>query len=150
MLHGLARDGKLLDDGATFGDLHRHGAQHSAGRDGWSRDFRSHFGDKISPLSDPTNLAAGVAEADLFDHVRSMLYTMGPAVLLSLVINALLGLNFRGGTGRYDSSRCHPPGAQGQLLHFADRPHPAGSRGVPRGDGDRLCGGRAVRHDFPG
>jgi NhaC family Na+:H+ antiporter len=55
------------------------------------------FGDKISPLSDSTNLAAGVAEADLFDHVKSMVYTTGPALLISLVIYALLGLKFRGG-----------------------------------------------------
>jgi NhaC family Na+:H+ antiporter len=55
------------------------------------------FGDKISPLSDSTNLAAGVAEADLFDHIRSMFYTTGPALALSLIIYALLGLRFRGG-----------------------------------------------------
>lgn len=56
------------------------------------------FGDKISPLSDSTNLAAGVAEADLFDHVKSMFYTTGPAVLISLLIYGLLGLRFRGGS----------------------------------------------------
>ncbi len=54
------------------------------------------FGDKMSPLSDSTNLAAGVAEADLFDHVKSMLYTTGPAILICLVIYGLLGLGFRG------------------------------------------------------
>ncbi|PKL23202.1 MAG: Na+/H+ antiporter NhaC [Spirochaetae bacterium HGW-Spirochaetae-3] len=55
------------------------------------------FGDKMSPLSDSTNLAAGVAEADLFDHIKSMIYTTGPALVISLVIYALLGLKFRGG-----------------------------------------------------
>ncbi|SNS64807.1 transporter, NhaC family [Anaerovirgula multivorans] len=55
------------------------------------------FGDKMSPLSDSTNLAAGVAEADLFDHIKSMFYTTGPAMLVSLVIYAILGMRFAGG-----------------------------------------------------
>ncbi|WP_053956005.1 Na+/H+ antiporter NhaC [Inediibacterium massiliense] len=55
------------------------------------------FGDKMSPLSDSTNLAAGVAEADLFDHIRSMLYTTGPAFILSLIFYAVLGIKFSGG-----------------------------------------------------
>lgn len=55
------------------------------------------FGDKMSPLSDSTNLAAGVAEADLFDHVRSMMYTTGPAIIISLIIYAVLGMRFSGG-----------------------------------------------------
>ncbi|SMP52248.1 Na+/H+ antiporter NhaC [Anoxynatronum buryatiense] len=55
------------------------------------------FGDKMSPLSDSTNLAAGVAEADLFDHIRSMFYTTGPAALISLVLYAILGMRFAGG-----------------------------------------------------
>ncbi len=54
------------------------------------------FGDKISPVSDSTNLAAGVAEANLFDHIRSMLYTTGPAIIISLVIFFVLGLGYKG------------------------------------------------------
>lgn len=54
------------------------------------------FGDKMSPLSDSTNLAAGVAEADLFDHIRSMMYTTGPAIVISLVIYLILGFKFAG------------------------------------------------------
>ncbi len=54
------------------------------------------FGDKMSPLSDSTNLAAGVAEADLFDHIKSMAYTTGPAILLSLVIYGFLGTRITG------------------------------------------------------
>ncbi|GAU78232.1 Na+/H+ antiporter NhaC [Fusibacter sp. 3D3] len=56
------------------------------------------FGDKMSPLSDSTNLAAGVAEADLFDHIKSMMYTTGPALILSLLIYLLLGMQFQGGS----------------------------------------------------
>ncbi len=54
------------------------------------------FGDKMSPLSDSTNLAAGVAEADLFDHIKSMAYSTGPAILISLVIYLFLGFRFKG------------------------------------------------------
>lgn len=54
------------------------------------------FGDKLSPLSDSTNLAAGVGEANLFDHIRSMLYTTGPAMLITLVIFFVLGLDYGG------------------------------------------------------
>jgi len=53
------------------------------------------FGDKMSPLSDSTNLAAGVAEANLFDHVKSMCYTTGPAFIISLVLYAVIGFQFK-------------------------------------------------------
>ncbi|MGV8145388.1 MAG: Na+/H+ antiporter NhaC [Alkaliphilus sp.] len=52
------------------------------------------FGDKMSPLSDSTNLAAGVAEADLFDHIKSMMYTTVPAIIISLIIYLVLGMRF--------------------------------------------------------
>ncbi len=53
------------------------------------------FGDKMSPLSDSTNLAAGVAEADLFDHIKSMIYSTGPAIIISLIIYLILGMRFK-------------------------------------------------------
>ena len=52
------------------------------------------FGDKLSPLSDSTNLAAATAEAGLFDHVRHMLKTTIPSFLIALLIFAFLGRNF--------------------------------------------------------
>ena len=52
------------------------------------------FGDKISPVSDSTNLAAGVAEANLFDHIRSMFYTTGPALIITMIIFFVLGLDY--------------------------------------------------------
>ncbi len=55
------------------------------------------FGDKMSPLSDSTNLAAGVAEANLFDHIKSMCYTTGPAFIISLGLYAIIGLKFKSG-----------------------------------------------------
>lgn len=52
----------------------------------------AYFGDKMSPLSDTTNLAALAAEVDLFDHVRSMANTTVPAALLASV--CFFGLGF--------------------------------------------------------
>ncbi len=49
------------------------------------------FGDKISPLSDTTNLAAMTAEVDLYAHIRSMMYTTLPSALLAALAYAGLG-----------------------------------------------------------
>lgn len=50
------------------------------------------FGDKMSPMSDSTNLAAAVCEADLFDHIKSMMYTTIPAISISLLLYLIMGL----------------------------------------------------------
>lgn len=52
------------------------------------------IGDKISPMSDSTNLAAGVTETNLFAHVKSMLYTTVPAFIISLIIYFILGMSY--------------------------------------------------------
>lgn len=51
----------------------------------------SYFGDKLSPVSDTTVLAAAVAEVDVMDHIRSMLWTTTPAFLISLIVYFLIG-----------------------------------------------------------
>ena len=51
------------------------------------------FGDKLSPLSDTTNLAPAVAGAKLNDHVRSMLWTTLPTFVISLVLFVILGIS---------------------------------------------------------
>ena len=56
----------------------------------------SWFGDKQSPLSDTTNFAPIIAGTTLFKHMRSMLYTTTPALIIALIVYALLGLQFRG------------------------------------------------------
>lgn len=56
------------------------------------------FGDKLSPLSDSTNLAAAVARVNVFDHVRHMLYTTVPSFTLSVLLFGLLGLKYKGST----------------------------------------------------
>ena len=52
------------------------------------------FGDKMSPVSDTTNLAAMSADTDLFSHIKSMLYTTVPTYLICLLIYVMLGLNY--------------------------------------------------------
>lgn len=54
------------------------------------------FGDKMSPVSDTTNLAAMSADTDLYSHIRSMLYTTFPTYIICLIIFALVGLSYSG------------------------------------------------------
>ena len=56
------------------------------------------FGDKMSPLSDTTNLAAASSESNLYEHITAMMYTTIPAFILSLVVYAFLGFRFSDGT----------------------------------------------------
>jgi NhaC family Na+:H+ antiporter len=52
----------------------------------------AYFGDKMSPLSDTTNLAPAVAGTDLFTHIRYMIYTTGPAWILTILIFSIIGI----------------------------------------------------------
>lgn len=54
----------------------------------------SYFGDKMSPLSDTTNLASGLAGTDLFVHIRHMLYTTIPGLAIALAVYWYLGKDF--------------------------------------------------------
>ncbi|MCI1926264.1 MAG: Na+/H+ antiporter NhaC [[Lactobacillus] timonensis] len=49
------------------------------------------FGDKMSPLSDSTNLASAVAGSDLFKHIKNMMWTTIPAWIISLILFWILG-----------------------------------------------------------
>ena len=51
----------------------------------------AYFGDKLSPLSDTTNLAAAVSNSDLFDHIQHMLWTTAPSFIIALAIFFILG-----------------------------------------------------------
>ena len=53
----------------------------------------SYFGDKMSPLSDTTNLAPAMVGVDLFVHIRHMAWTTVPSFLISLVLFTIIGLN---------------------------------------------------------
>lgn len=52
----------------------------------------AYFGDKLSPMSDTTNLAPAMAGTDLFTHIRYMLYTTVPTMAITLLIFIFLGL----------------------------------------------------------
>lgn len=54
----------------------------------------AYFGDKMSPLSDTTNLAPAMAGTDLFTHIRYMAYTTVPTIIVTLVIFIILGFTF--------------------------------------------------------
>jgi len=53
----------------------------------------AYFGDKMSPLSDTTNLAPAMAGTDLFTHIRYMMYTTIPSFVISLIIFLFIGLS---------------------------------------------------------
>ena len=62
----------------------------------------SYFGDKISPLSDTTNLAAAVTETPLFDHIRYLFITTGPSFTITLIAFTIIGLNLETATSSVD------------------------------------------------
>ncbi len=53
----------------------------------------AYFGDKMSPLSDTTNLAPAMAGTDLFTHIRYMLITTVPSIVLALIIFLIIGFS---------------------------------------------------------
>lgn len=59
----------------------------------------AYFGDKMSPLSDTTNLAPAMAGTDLFTHIRYMVLTTGPSIIITLIIFLIIGF-----TNRVDAS----------------------------------------------
>src|SRR5690625_2050609 len=55
----------------------------------------AYFGDKMSPLSDTTNLAAGLTHTDLFEHIKHMFYTTIPGIIIALSVFFFLARNFK-------------------------------------------------------
>lgn len=58
----------------------------------------AYFGDKMSPMSDTTNLAPAVSEANIFDHIKSMMYTTVPVSVVCIIIFLVLGFGKGSGT----------------------------------------------------
>ena len=52
----------------------------------------AYFGDKLSPLSDTTNLAPAMAGGDLFSHIRYMTITTVPSIIITLIVFFIIGL----------------------------------------------------------
>ena len=53
----------------------------------------AYFGDKISPLSDTTVLASSTVNVDLFSHIRYMMITTTPAIIIAMIVFLIVGLN---------------------------------------------------------
>ena len=53
----------------------------------------AYFGDKLSPLSETTNLAPAVAGSELFEHIRYMLWTTIPSITIALILFLIIGFN---------------------------------------------------------
>lgn len=54
----------------------------------------AYFGDKLSPLSDTTNIASAAVGVDLYEHIGHLLYTTLPSFILSAVVYVVYGLNY--------------------------------------------------------
>ena len=53
----------------------------------------AYFGDKMSPLSDTTNLAPAMAGTDLFTHIRYMAYTTVPTIIITIIAFSIMSMN---------------------------------------------------------
>jgi Na+:H+ antiporter, NhaC family len=63
----------------------------------------AYFGDKMSPLSDTTNLAPAIAGTDLFSHIKHMVYTTTPSFIITAIIYGVIGLSYSSGTMETES-----------------------------------------------
>lgn len=58
----------------------------------------AYFGDKMSPMSDTTNLAPAMVGTDVITHIKHMIYTSGPAILITLILYLIMGMFYAGGS----------------------------------------------------
>lgn len=56
-----------------------------------------YFGDKVSPLSETTNMAPGITGVELFEHIKHMMYTTVPALIIALILYTIIGLQLSDG-----------------------------------------------------
>ncbi|MBS4536390.1 Na+/H+ antiporter NhaC [Clostridium sp. D2Q-14] len=63
----------------------------------------AYAGDKMSPLSDTTNLAPAMAGSNIFDHIRHMLYTTGPSYVIALILYGIIGMRYSGAESNVDT-----------------------------------------------
>ncbi len=63
----------------------------------------AYFGDKMSPLSDTTNMAPGMVGTDLYTHIKHMSYTTGLSYAITLVIEIVLSFFYGGGQANLES-----------------------------------------------
>lgn len=56
----------------------------------------AYFGDKMSPLSDSTILAPAMAGSNLFDHIRHMVWTVTPSLIITVILFGIIGMRYSG------------------------------------------------------
>lgn len=76
----------------------------------------SFFGDKISPLSDTTNLAPAVTSTNVFDHIRNMMPTTIPAMLIALAIYVAAGFSLAGDGASFERIEAFKQALDGSFL----------------------------------
>ena len=64
----------------------------------------AYFGDKVSPLSDTTILASSVTDTPLFTHIRYMMITTVPSLLIAVILFTIMGLTHDGGSTAQEMS----------------------------------------------
>jgi len=63
----------------------------------------AYFGDKMSPLSDTTNMAPGMVGTDLYTHIKHMAYTTGVSYAITLILEIVLSFFYGGGQANLES-----------------------------------------------
>lgn len=78
----------------------------------------AYFGDKLSPLSDTTNLAALSTEVDLYEHIRHLLYTTLPSFIVAGIVYLIAGFTISSGTAEIPDKVYDIMGTLDQLFHW--------------------------------
>lgn len=76
----------------------------------------AYFGDKLSPLSENTNMGSGIIGVNLYEHIKHMLYTSIPSFLIALVLFYLLGRKYNVSTMDYSQINMIINGLQEQFV----------------------------------
>ena len=72
----------------------------------------AYFGDKMSPLSDTTNLASAISGTDLYTHIKYMMYTTFPTFIITFIVFCIITLNL----SSYTSSDANEIGVISEIL----------------------------------
>ena len=73
----------------------------------------AYFGDKMSPLSDTTNLASAISGTDLYTHIKYMMYTTFPTFIITFIVFCIITLNL----SSYNSNDANEIGLISEILN---------------------------------